>query len=412
MRHVCTLFVPVLRNLKEFEPVKLEPEFAYKLRSPRVVFADHDLLQHDFPLFQKDSMDQWLVDHAAFVSEAQVKQTVVNSPIETNGEKIMAFRPPQYGRALIFQTEHGLLDVKGVGVGPKMRPKRAPHSNGLLMLGEAIREFTIEKILNRIFQRSASGFRAVPCYGVIDAGFDLTYSNDAGDDMRVPAGLLVRRAHLRPIYPLGVKDSSSPLVDLELAVELLLRKYGVTSIGTATIIEVAECDGETTIKYGNTALRYKEDQIKQIKELAKFEGDRKLLEGVAIQFTRDAETDPRRAEVIDFGGFYVKQRFENPIVSLVADRLLRLGEIISPADERFVQADENIRLPYELWGETGQIWGYKASEAELAACASRVDNPLILGFNLAREFRDEKVSGEDVRSKMEQYLNASTAHWH
>ena len=407
MAHACTLQPPLLPSLKQFEPERLEPEFVYKLRTPRVVFADHDLLQQDFAFLREGSVEQWLLNHAAFVSEAQLKQTIVNTSIETNGEKVTAFRPPNYGRALIFQTEQGLLDVKGVGVAPGVRPKHAPHSNGLIMLGEAIREAIIEKILNRIFEHSASCVRAVPCYGVIDTGFDLTY----GDGLQVPAGLLVRRAHVRPIHPLGVKESSSPLVDLELAVELLLRKYGVTSIGTATIIEVAECGAETTIKYGSTALRYKEDQVKQIKELAKFEGGRKILEGVVVQFTRDAETDPRRAEVIDFGGFYVKARFENPIVSLVADRLLRLGEIISPSDERFVQPDEKIRLPYELWGRTGRIWGYEASESELVACAFRVDNPLILGFNLAREFRENKISSEDVRKKIEEYLNASTAHW-
>lgn len=436
--------VPVLSNLNEFEPEKLKPEIVYRLPTARLVFADYDLLQHDFPFLRNDSLvknrpelqqigvadktksikhilNEWLMTNAAFVSARQRRQSLVNTPIEAGDEQVMAFRPSRYGRALIFSLEvnhrsrigappdseiQGLLDVKGIGVAPSATPRFGIHSNGLMTLGEAIREVIVEKILNRIFQHSGSFCRAVPAYAVIDTGFDLKWANG----VRLPAGMLVRRAHLRPTYPLGMKDSSSPLVDLELAVELLLRRYGVTSTGMATIIEIADSDGETAIKYGSTLLRYKEDEIKQIKEMASFEGERKRLEGVNIQFTREAQSHPACSQIVDFGGFFVKEKFENSIVSLVVDRLLRLGKIVSPCDPRFVQPDEKIRLSYQWCGETGEICGYKASETELSALL--MDNPKILAFNLAREFRENKLTGNDVRDKLEAYLNTATSHWH
>jgi len=408
------------KEIEDFEPTRLEPETVYRLPAARLVFADHDLLQHDFPSLHDDALiDDWLITNAAFISAGQRNQSLVNTPIAISDEQTVAFRPPHYGRALIFSLAEnrrsgigtetdavtGLLDVKGTGVALRAIPKLAPHANGLMMLGEAIREVITEKILNRIFQHSQSGYRAVPCYGVIDTGFDIKQA----DGTRIPAGMLVRRAHLRPTFRLGTKESSSPLVDLELDIELLLRRYGVTSIGVATIIEIADSDGETTIKYGCTPLQFKGDDLNRIKAAANFTGGRKRLEGVNIQFTKEAEANPDCAQIIDFGGFFVKESFANPIVSLVGDRLLRLGEMISPCDSRFVQPDEKIRLPQSLWGETGRIWGYEASEAELAAFV--MDNPKILAFNLAREFREQKLSGEEVRSKIELFLNASIAHW-
>jgi hypothetical protein len=433
--------VPVLRNLREFEPEKLEPEIVYRLPTSRVVFADHDLLQHDFPFLRADRLvkthpklqevgptrkaigpilDEWLMTNTAFISESQRGRSLVNTPIETTAEQVVAFRPPRYGRALIFSLEEnrrrlsrphlhsqadaidGLIDVKGIGVAPKAKPRFATHSNGLMTLAEAIREVIIEKIIDRIFQHSGSCWRAVPSYAVIDTGFDLKWPNGVTQ----PAGLLVRRAHLRPSCPRGLKDSSSPLVQLELSVELLLRRYGITSASVSTIIEIADSDGKTAIKYGSTLLRYNEDEIKKIKEMASFTGGLKRLDGVNLEFTREAELNPACAQIVDFGGFLVKERFENPIVSLVADRLLRLGEIISPSDPRFVQPDEKIRLPYRFWGETGRIWEYEASEAELL---TRIrDNPKILAFNLARAFREKRLTGSDVRDKIEEYLNTST----
>src|SRR5262245_13650343 len=90
---------PVLSDLKEFEPEKLEPEIVYRLPTARLVFADHDLLQHDFPFLRADRLvkthpklqemgstgkaaaighilDEWLMTNAAFVSASQRRRSL------------------------------------------------------------------------------------------------------------------------------------------------------------------------------------------------------------------------------------------------------------------------------------------------------------------------------------------------
>jgi hypothetical protein len=51
-----------------------------------------------------------------------------------------------------------------------------------------------QSLIDEIFRRAAPWFWTVPVYGVVDLGFDAR----TRDGERVPAGLLVRRAHRRP----------------------------------------------------------------------------------------------------------------------------------------------------------------------------------------------------------------------
>ncbi len=417
---------PVLRTVGELGPGAV-PEAVRRVRTARTVFVNHALLQHDFPELRDEVSGQagpeggeplavWLRENAAFVSSRQAEQSQVNTPIEMTDETSVGFRPPAYGRALVFSLEEhsrrrgeaaggaeGLLDVKGTGVGPRAGPSNKPHRNGLLALGEAFREVAFEGALNRIFQHAGSGCRTVPIYGVIDLGFDL----ELPGGVRVPAGLLVRRAHGRPRHPEGLKPASSPLVRVEVEIERLLRRYGVTTAGPSKTITLAEQDGALTVHYGPAPLRYDPGNLERIRRLTGFRGGVARFEGINVQLTREAETDPSRTQVVDLGGFTVASRFEHPFVSLVATEILRLGEIFRPEDPRFVQPDERIRLPYELWGKTGEIQGLRASGAE--AAFFHMDNPQILGFHLARELRAGNLSGGEVRQRLGAYVEASTS---
>ena len=82
------------KEIEEFEPARLEPETVYRLPTARLVFADHDLLQHDFPQLRDDSLiDEWLINNAAFISAGQRNQSLVNTPIAASDEQTTAFRP-------------------------------------------------------------------------------------------------------------------------------------------------------------------------------------------------------------------------------------------------------------------------------------------------------------------------------
>ncbi len=329
----------------------------------RVALLDRALLQHDFPFLRtrgdaaseravETRLARFLLEQAAFVSRRQARQTAVNTAIATTGAEVVAYRPPDYGRALVFPVAAngrpaGLLDVKGAGVAPRRRPSLAPHASGLMFLGEALREAVYARLVDAALRHAGLRCRTLPVYGVIDLGFDAYLPGGR----TLPAGLLVRRAHRRPGCRGGLKHPGSPLVPLELGLELALRRYGLTSAGPMTHVEIAAsgtANGGIAVRWSGTPLRLRRGEQREIAAAVGFTGGTLRLEGTNIQLTREAETyRGRRArpQILDFGAWRARARFEHPLASLVALRLLRLGEVVRPEDPRYVQPDPRLGLP-------------------------------------------------------------------
>ncbi len=158
----------VPRNVFDLEDPHIRPESMLRVEGSRVVFADYALLRSDFPQLRgatPAAIDHWLLHNAAVVSEPQAKQSTVNSPIRIGDGRVTAFRPPLYGRAVVVAVDdwpEGLLDVKGCGVAPGMRPVNLAHANGLLALGEALANMAFREVMERIFRRARTGFATVP----------------------------------------------------------------------------------------------------------------------------------------------------------------------------------------------------------------------------------------------------------
>ncbi len=141
-----------------------------RINHARVVLADYSLIRRDFNEvggFSDRQIDLWLLEHGGYISLNQAKQSVVNTPIPETGFESSAIRLLDYRRALIFRTSGGLIDGKGVG---SEDPRQADHQNGLATLGEMVREFAYEKLVQKIFDHSGSGLRTVGCYAVLDLG--------------------------------------------------------------------------------------------------------------------------------------------------------------------------------------------------------------------------------------------------
>ncbi|GAB4014872.1 MAG: hypothetical protein Fur0010_13350 [Bdellovibrio sp.] len=187
------------RSIEEVNEI-YEQEKVLKLKNPRIVIVDYDLIRRDFPSIANLSnpqIDQWLLDQVAYVSIPQARQTVVNTTIETTEENITAYRPFEYGRALVFDMKHpstgehlGLMDVKGVG---SVKPGQKDHGNGIATLGETIREFLYENMMRRVLKDSNLPQKTVGSYAVIDPGFDVVHA----DGSTSPAGYYVRQGHDR-----------------------------------------------------------------------------------------------------------------------------------------------------------------------------------------------------------------------
>jgi len=330
-----------LKAISEVHPDSKKEEVVI-LSNAKIVFADYSLLRKDFPELRNisnDEIDWWLLRNTAIMSKAQASQDVVNTPINSYETK-SAYRPPDYGRALVIPvnspgTENpiGLIDAKGVGA---LKPALKDHADGLATLGECIREFVYEKMVNRVFQHSNSGIKTVGTYAVIDAGFDLRHV----DQTTSPAGIVLRQAHNR------YEGKGSLFSDDDsLKIEKVLRHYGLTSAGA-----------------------YRHDPVERIN----------------IQGTKSGA-------VLDFGGFLAVEKFTKPGKNFYRYRDPKL--LIDPNLPGFVQPDESVRVPLNIWGTT--VSGKEDP---------KLDNVWLWSHDLAKSFRNGTASRQDANQHVKNLL--------
>jgi hypothetical protein len=431
----------LLKSIDELEQNGVLEEMVIRVKDARIAYINYDLLKHDFPqlqslenrfpdlkklkpLAQKRAIEaiieDWLIQNTAFISENQAGQTRVNTEIITQNEKVKAYRPPGYGRALVFSveendkclevnnensektTENRLLDVKGIGVAANKKPSSATHSNGLNRLGFALFELLMQELLQRIFIHSKSQIETLPIYGIIDLGFD-EKSKKYG---KSPASLLVRRAHRRPQNSGGLFPYGSTEQHVQLEIELLLRKYGITSVNDVTMLKISKQDGQLKIRYGEQLIDFfSQEQLNEIEKVSHFKDGMETLcfDGINIQHTHQIGLNPVRATLVDFQSYNIQAQFTNPLLCLVSDRLLRWGGSIWPDYADFVVPDPKIQIPYNLTSETGPIWGYNLGKNKM-----KIDS---LCYGLADDFRAKRITKEMLLDTLQIYLNALTAHW-
>lgn len=430
---------PVLKSISDLQQGEVKKETVYATSGAQVIMANYELLQHDFPCLRldnleklhpelkvitgkakvmmiRDHIDEWLIRHTCFVSENQTRQEYVNTKIPLSGEKVEAFRPVLYGRALVFSLlnnykglgidaekmgyDDGLIDVKGTGLEDGKEHHYYDHGNGLLTLAEAFVEYTYQQLVEAAFRHSGSAFETLPTYAIIKLGFDV--KNTGG--IAGPAGLLVRRAQRRPENPGGLPDFKTDMQLLHLEVELLLRRYGITSANYVTQVRLWRDKGKLKITYGGKQVNnMNEAQLKNIEEVSRMKDDRLIFEGVNIQHTREFGKDPWKAVVIDFGSFQIKEKFKNPILSLVTDKLMRWGGSIWPDFESYPQPIPEIAVPYELWGRETEFWGFKTHLMN-----SKLH---VVCDGVASYLNEGKLKREDAVNIIHAFLNTATSRW-
>ena len=227
-----------LRNARNLPGGRTGATIASHLKDARVVIADHALLKRDFQYLEEltpPEIDDWLLANAAIMAVSQLEQgptRLIHAPpsVDETLPKLVAYRPPFYGRALVTWVEGGLLEVKGAGARTPL-----PHleENGVLTLYDALRDFRIEKLIHAMGENEAhlAGrpvLETVENYAVIDLGTPTIFADPITDIIQATGpehrmALLVRQAHRRHDENwVCFSDNES------LPVEVRLRKYGVT----------------------------------------------------------------------------------------------------------------------------------------------------------------------------------------
>lgn len=405
----------VLCRPDELDDRDVTPEPARRVRTARVVIANHAQLRADIPELRactSPEVDAWLLRHAALISEQQARQCRVNTPIEIAGEPIEVFRPPRYGRAFVSWVRGApagvsrLLDLKGTGVAPAVTPSFDGQSDGLLPLEKALADVAMQELIDAIFRHAGVQFYTVPTYAVLDLGFDIRLEGG----QKVPAGLQVRRAHRRPPggAELPARGSVEQLVKFE--IELLLRHYGVTSCNRASTLVVIERHGRLHLFYGGKPVDIYDDAALAPLEptLRAFGGGARAwrFDCVNIQNTRELSSEPSTAQLVDFGHYRVRDRFEDPVLSLVADRVLRWGGALGTAHPDFVVPEPSVAVPVEHWGPA-------PPGPDIAAARNFTSGRLrpmttLRAYSWVERLRAGKIDGATVRALMDAHLATAT----
>jgi hypothetical protein len=333
---------PVRRPEQLWEP---KPEEFVRVSTSRVVIADYDLVRRDFKStvsMSNQEIDQWLIAETSFISKAQAKQTLVNTKISTTDVNRTGYRPYEYRRGAVFLAKDGLLDAKGTGA---IDPRPGGHDSGVATLGDMIREYLYEKLINHIFKFARSKFTTVGSYAVIDFGFDVIHA----DGSQSRAGYILRQAHTRywpgsgRVHSLNRNLATQLPTKMAVEIEALLRRYGITSAG------------------GNRK-RFSFDTIN-------------------IQGTQEGA-------VIDFGAFLSMDHFSRDVY--IREPMGTDAEMVWSAKES-PQPDPLFRVPMAQWGTS-----------ESGIIDPKMDNPFIWSHRLAESFARGEASRHDA---YQHYLN-------
>jgi len=370
---------PLVGRIDQVSTGRISKESVVQVKGAKVVCANYRAIVHDFPQVfgpaaRRDSglvgcdacaaadrlcpgaINTWLIRNSAYVSQQQARPNEVNSPIACDGLVRTAYRPPQYGRAIVVPVDCAdqtvgaqFLDLKGAGVAPGNQPGHGPYQSGLEYLGFAIADFFYGWLIDSIFARTFPGYHIVPVYAVLDLGFDIIN----GWHGTAPAGMHVRRAHPRPIPEETLPSAGSDREKLDLHIEYLLRAFGLSTTGAGTAFHLADPDErcEAQLRYKGKPVEPNLDQEREMasriaRAIVASSGD--CLEVTNVQMAAGGSWPDKTAQIYDFGQVRAERSFPNPVANAVRAAPLNIGRILSPGERGFVQPIPEISVDADL----------------------------------------------------------------
>lgn len=388
------------------------------MTTARPIFCGVDALLEDFPSLAgafrtAEEMARWLTANAAFISTSQAAQETVNTPISTTGAPVEVHRPTGYGRAVVKAAHSpragegaiGLLDLKGAGISTASSPSHGEYSTGLMSLPRALVEYAHQRLVEALFRHAGTAFTTLPVYGILDLGFDCRLPGG----QRLPAGMLVRRAHRRPRGGNERPRRGSILQHVSLEIEMLLRHYGITSCSVAFELH----NRRDAAQYWFADQPKNDYSPQAVAALAHLlgcrEGEVFKAEAVNVQTTREVTFRPSAAQLVDFGHYNVRERFEVAVLSQVCDRPFRWGGLLEVDSEHFAQPLPELAVPFAQWGEaivdppTALRFGYEPE--------TRVTQTEQLALRLADQSRAGALSADEVLREIDHIVRQATERW-
>lgn len=338
-----------LRNFSQLaNPKKTQ---VLRVKTARVIWANYPLIRRDFKHLSsatESEIDKWL-ESKAIISKAQAQSPFFNEKIQTTEFEGQAYRPENYNRSAVIEVEGGYIDIKGTGSEtPSTLWKDGDPRDGTFLLAAAIREELFASVVEKIFWWSdfklgGHKVEVVKNYAILDGGFEVLHRSPDGEISGTsPWGMIFRQAHSR------FKDATArELPDQgkyslwnsqrSLAVEELLRRFGITSIGKGRI------GGEG---------------------------------GINIQGTRGNA-------ILDFGNYVVYEKFPQQLVY----HFYGNTPLIIPGQD-FVQPEKSLSLQVETWGS------FSGQEVD-----SQKDKPWVYSYQTARYAADQIRKGESEKAR-------------
>jgi hypothetical protein len=419
----------VLRSIGDLDENLIVGEACRTLANSRVVWANYDLIERDFSHVdfsvyapserratrgERPDIDAWLLKHAAIISEAQLQSNNANEDVPVVGPSRVAYRPPRYGRALVVQLSdtwpdaghkervQGLLDIKGCGVAFGRVPQRAFHQNGLLPFPEAFRELILQAIIERIFDHLRIDVRGIGIYAILELGFRKKVEGGTF----IPAGAIIRRAHQRAHGNIERPNFGSEDYRVKLLLELLLRRFGITSCNPIGRLRIWRENGQLCASVGGVSDTIRPAVLERF--LRSIGADAPTEFDIAnVQLSRGASLAPLSADLVDFGHYYVgESAFVAPLATLVRNRPLNWGGFIDEKTDAWVQPDPAVALDFGLMGTIPTPPG-------IYEWLGMTPPPYTTGLSvfvteIARDVNANLLAGRDLDARLRGYVDSAT----
>lgn len=216
-----------------------------------VSHASLRIILSDSPVstFSNEDLDAWVLRTFSLISEAHTLRNPIHKPVETSGEPIEVFRPTGYGRTIIIEAAGHLFEVKGAGVARGAIPSDLPYKSGLMPAMNAVTEMYSQALISRIFNRHKR-FQTVECLAVIVLPIELF--NPAYRGKGVRQALLVRPHYPRRQHVAKFTIPGRQECDHNCEIELLIRRYGLTTCNPAKRLALGHNRNEKDAKIGKT----------------------------------------------------------------------------------------------------------------------------------------------------------------